>query len=111
MNKHLAKTIQIYTNNGINFDAILDWHFRNGIVFNSFDEFAMCFYAYHENPDLPVNIKNSDTLFVSMCCGNMQRCLAAFQNDFEFIAFQRSFKNSPRVRIYSMKKFAKMINK
>jgi len=40
----------------------------------------------------------------------MRKCLAAFQDDFEFIAFQRSFKNSPRVRTHSMKKFIKTLN-
>lgn len=111
MNEHIAKTIQIYKEHEIGFHDLFAWHLRHGIIFNSFDGFAMGFFARHEDPDSPVGIQDSDTLFVTMCCGNMQKCLSAFHNDFKFIAFQRSFKNSPMVRIYPMKKFIKTLNK
>jgi len=40
-----------------------------------------------------------------MCVGDMRKALQPFANDFEYIAFQREFKNSPRVRVYPMDKF------
>jgi hypothetical protein len=110
MNEHLKQSIEIFEQHEINFHALFDWHLRHGIVVACSDGFAMGFYSHHEDSDSPVEIQYSDTLFVTMCCGNMQRCLAAFQDDFEFIAFQRSFKNSPMVRTYPMKKFIKTLN-
>jgi hypothetical protein len=71
----------------------------------------MGFRTNSANSDCPVGIEESDTLFVTMCCGDMQKCLSAFQNDFKFIAFRRSFKNSPMVRTYPMEKFIKTLNK
>jgi len=110
MNEHLKQSIEIFNRHEINFLALFDWHLRHGIVVTCADGFAMGFYSHHEDSDSPVEIQYSDTLFVTMCCGSMRKCLAAFQDDFEFIAFQRSFKNSPRVRTHSMKKFIKTLN-
>jgi len=111
VNRFTQETIRIYGEHQIDFHALFAWHIHHGIVFSGFDGFAIGFYTNHEDPDHPVAIEDSDTLFVTMCCGNMRKCLSAFQNDFKFIAFQRSFKNSPRVRIYPMEKFIKSLNK
>jgi hypothetical protein len=40
-----------------------------------------------------------------MLSGDMQKALEKFTNDFEYIAFQRDFKGSPRVRVYNIQQF------
>jgi hypothetical protein len=107
---HLESTIALYEEHEIDFHDMFDWHLRHGIVVSCHNGFAFGLYSHHSDPDQPVEIHLADTLFVTICCGNMQKCLAAFQNDFEFIAFQRSFKNSPMVRTYPMDKFIKTLN-
>ena len=109
MNEYLAKTIEIYEQNQIDFHGLLSWHLCHGIVVCNFNGFAMGFYVRKENPSEPVPLYHSDTLFVTMCCGDMQKCLESFEEDFEHICFQRSFKNSPRIRSYPMQKFFKQL--
>lgn len=107
----IQQAIEIYERNGIDFHSLFAWHLYHGIIFSNHEGFAMGFPSRQEDPDLLVGIEESDTLFVTMCCGNMQKCLSAFQNDFKFIAFRRSFKNSPMVRTYPMEKFINTLNK
>jgi hypothetical protein len=109
MNEYLAKTIQIYEQHEIDFHGLLNWHLCHGVVISHFDGFAMGFYCRKEDPTSAVQFYHSDTLFVTMCCGDMQKCLESFKYDFEFITFQRSFKNSPRVRTYPMETFFKKL--
>jgi hypothetical protein len=110
MNEFLKETIKIYKDQEIDFHALFAWHLHHGIVVSCFEGFAIGFYAHQKDPDQPVEIHQADTLFVTMCCGSMRKCLSAFQNNFEFIAFQRSFKNSPMVRTYPMNRFIKTLN-
>lgn len=110
MNEYLQETIKIYRDHEIDFPALFAWHLHHGIVVSCSEGFAVGFYAHHDDPDQSVEAHKADTLFVTMCCGSMPKCLAAFQNNFKFIAFQRSFKNSPMVRTYPMKKFIKALN-
>jgi hypothetical protein len=35
----------------------------------------------------------------------MRKALRKFRDDFEYIAFRREFKNSPRVRVHNMQQF------
>jgi hypothetical protein len=109
MNEYLEQSIKIYEHHGIDFHGLLNWHLCHGIVIASFDGFAMGYYTRREDPTNPSTIYHSDSLFVTMCCGNMQKCLESFKDDFDFIIFQRSFKNSPRVRAYPMQKFFKQL--
>ena len=111
VNQPIQQAIKTYDRNQIDFHSLFAWHLYHGIIFNDHDGFAMGFPSRQEDPDLLVGIEESDTLFVTMCCGDMRKCLSAFQNDFKFIAFRRSFKNSPMVRTYPMEKFIKTLNK
>lgn len=105
MNAHLATAINLYESHDIDFKSILDWHLCNGIVVCNNDTFAMCFHTDSEDIGSAVLYEHSDTLFVTMCCGDMVRGLSPFKDDYEHIAFQRGFKNSDRFRLLSMDKF------
>jgi hypothetical protein len=63
------------------------------------------FFSRSEDPEKACEIHHSDTLFVTMHSGDMQKALEKFTNDFEYIAFQRDFKGSPRVRVYNIQQF------
>ena len=111
MNDYLKQTLHIYERNKINFHSVLDWHLCHGIVVSCFDGFALGFYVSSEDPTIAVEMCHSDSLFVTMCCGNMHKCLEPFKDDFEYIIFQREFKNSPKLRGFSMKKFFNKLKK
>ena len=102
MNQHFEKAAQIY---GEDFQQLLSWHLCFGVVVSDADSFAMCFYSQEESPDQACEIHHSNTLFVTMCAGDMRKALRKFRDDFEYIAFRREFKNSPRVRVHNMQQF------
>ena len=102
MNKHLGEAIKIY---GEEFHKLLYWHLCFGVVISDSECFSMCFYSQEESPEQACEIHHSNTLFVTMCVGDMRKSLGKFCDDFEYIAFQREFKNSPRVRIHDMQQF------
>jgi hypothetical protein len=102
MNLHLAKATAIYDKD---FHKLLYWHLCFGVVVSDADSFAMCFYSQEESPDQACEIHHSNTLFVTMCAGDMRKALRKFRDDFEYIAFRREFKNSPRIRLYDMQQF------
>lgn len=109
MNQHLSKVIEIYEDAKVDFHSLLNWHLCHGIVVSDFDVFAMGFCVRKDDPTFPVPIYHSDTLFVTMYCGDMRKFLTPFIPDFEFIAFQRSFKNSPRMKVYPMDQIIKKL--
>jgi hypothetical protein len=102
VNQHFEKAAQIY---GEDFQQLLSWHLCFGVVVSDADSFAMCFYSQEESPDQACEIHHSNTLFVTMCAGDMRKALRKFRDDFEYIAFRREFKNSPRIRSYDMQQF------
>jgi hypothetical protein len=106
MNQHLAKAIAIYEQEGIDFQQLLTWHLCHGIVVCDMDCFAMGFSVFRENPTQAVHVDDGDTLFVTFTTGNMRpAALHKYTQDYDFIAFQRSFKGSDRVRVHDMYKF------
>jgi len=102
MNLHLAKATAIY---GEDFHKLLYWHLCFGVVVSDADSFALCFYSQEGTPNQACEVHHSNTLFITMCVGDMRKSLRKFLDDFESIAFQRDFKNSPRVRVYNMQQF------
>ena len=102
MNQYLARAIEIY---GEDFHKLLYWHLCFGVVVSDTDSFCFGFYSREETPEQACEIHHSNTLFVTMCAGNMRKALRKFRDDFEYIAFRREFKNSPRVRILEMQQF------
>ena len=105
MNRHLAEIHRIYEQNEIDLHRVLDWHLCFGIVVADPDVVAFCFFSRHESPTVACKIHEADTLFVTMFSGEMEKALSMYQDRFGFIAFQREFQNSPRVRVYDMQKF------
>lgn len=102
MNYHLEKAIEIY---GDNFQQLLSWHLAFGVVVSDSDGFALCFYSNSESPKQACEMHHADTLFVTIHVGDMRKALRKFCDDFEFIAFQRSFKGNDRISVYNMQKF------
>jgi hypothetical protein len=105
MSPHLAKAIELYESQSIDIKPILDLHLCNGIVVCIPDAFAMGFHTVSYAPGGSVSFEDSDTLFVTMCCGDMQEALRPFKDRYKFISFQRGFKNSHRFRLLNMEAF------
>jgi hypothetical protein len=105
MNQHLAKAIAIYEQEGIDFQQLLTWHLCHGIVVCDMDCFAFGFSAFSSNPTQAVQIDDGDTLFVTFSTGDMRGALRKYIQNYDFIAFQRSFKGSDCIRVHNMYKF------
>lgn len=105
MNEHLARAIAKYEANQINFTELFNWHLRYGVVVSCFDYFCMCYPAQSDSPLHAVERHHANTLFVTFATGDMRRGLEQFCELFDYIAFQRSFKNSDKVKIYDMQSF------
>jgi hypothetical protein len=105
MNQHLESTIAIYEQEGIDFQQLLTWHLCHGIVVCDMDCFAMGFSVLRENPTQAVHVDAGDALFVTFSTGNMRGALSKYIQNYDLIAFQRSFKGSDRVRVHDMYKF------
>jgi hypothetical protein len=105
MNQHLAKAIATYEQEGIDFQQLLTWHLCHGIVVCDMDCFAMGFSVFRESPTQAVRVDDGDTLFVTFTTGDMRGALRKYIQHHDFIAFQRSFKGSDRIRVHDMYKF------
>jgi hypothetical protein len=102
VNHHLAKAIEIY---GEELQQLLAWHLCHGIVVSGDEYLAFGFYSNIEKPEQAVKPCRSNTLFVTFSTGNMHKALKSFIDQFDYIAFQRSFKGDDRIAIYEIKKF------
>jgi len=109
MNKHLAGTIELYERNKLDLQELITWHLCHGVVICDKHSFALCYYSDSNNPEEAREHHDSNTLFVTICTGNMRNALAKFVPDFDYISFQRDFKQSPRVRVYDILKFYKKL--
>jgi hypothetical protein len=105
MNQHLAKAIAIYEQEGIDFQQLLTWHLCHGVVICDMDCFAMGFSVFRQSPTQAVHVDDGDTLFVTFTTGDVRGALRKYIQHHDFIAFQRSFKGSDRIRIYDMYEF------
>ena len=105
MNKPLKQVLEIYECDGIDFNQLLYWHLCFGVVVSDADSFALGFFSQADSPEQACEVHHSNTLFVTMHSGDMRKALRKFRDDFEYIAFQREFKNSPSVRVYNMQQF------
>jgi hypothetical protein len=105
MNKHVEQSRNLYESHGIDFQSLLGWHLCYGIVVSIPSVFALFYYSHSSSPETPVSNDDSDTLYATMCCGNMRDALDAIKNNYEYIAFRRDFKGSSRNRLLNMKKF------
>lgn len=102
MNQHITEALKIY---GEDFHKLLYWHLCFGVVISDSECFALGFYSQNENPKQACELYHSNTLFVTMCIGDMRKSLGKFRDEFKYIAFQREFKNSSRIKLHDMQKF------
>jgi hypothetical protein len=105
VNRHLAKAISTYEQANINIQPLITWHLCYGIVVCDMDCFALGFSCSKENPLEAIDVSKADTLFITFSTGDMRSAWEKYLQDYEFIAFQRSFKGSDRVRIHNMYQF------
>jgi len=102
VNPHLQRFIETYERAGGDYQQILTWHLAHGAVFSSADAFALGYHADSGRDFAPVEYPHSDTLFVVWCSGDMLSAVMAFVDRYEYVAWTRDFKNSPRVRCHRM---------
>lgn len=105
MNVHLATALNLYESNDIDLQSLIGWHLSYGIVLSTPKVFALCFHSHSDTPDKAVAFEHSDTLYVTMCCGDMLSGLRPLKDDYEYIAFNRDFKGSERTRLLGMEAF------
>lgn len=105
MNPHLETALKLYESNNIDLQSLIGWHLLHGIVISTQKVFALCFHTNSSDVEKAILFEESDTLYVTMCCGNMASGLQSFKNNYKYIAFRRDFKGSSRNRLFNMKKF------
>lgn len=105
MNQHLAKSSELYESNNVDFHSFVGWHLCYGIVVCTPDAFALGFHIHSDNLEEAVTFEGSDTLYVTMCSGDMRSALEPFKDKYKYIAFRRGFKGSERDRLFNMNKF------
>lgn len=105
MNPHLEAVLKLYESNNIDLQSLIGWHLSHGIVISTPKVFALGFHSKNSDVEKATLFEESDTLYVTMCCGNMASGLQSFKNNYKYIAFRRDFKGSSRNRLFNMKKF------
>ncbi len=105
MNPYLKIASNLYEKINTDFQALIGWHLSYGIVVSSPYFFALGFHVKSSNLEEAVAFEDSDTLYVTMCCGSMASALKPFKDNYKYIAFRRDFKKSSRDRLINMKKF------
>jgi len=105
VNHHLATALTLYESNNINLQRLISWHLCYGVVLSTPKVFALCFHSHSDEPDKAVAFEHSDTLYVTMCCGDMLSGLQPLKDDYEYISFNRDFKGSERTRLLGMEAF------
>jgi hypothetical protein len=105
MNPHLLVALALYESNNIDLQELIGWHLSYGIVLSTPKVFALCFHSNSEEPEKAVAFEHSDTLFVTMCCGDMLSGLQLLKDDYEYISFNRDFKGPERTRLLEMEAF------
>lgn len=109
MNQYLAKALNDYSKHNTNFTELLDWHLCHGFVLCRPECFAIGFFTNSSEPSSPVQKHYADSLFVTYCAGEMPFVLDQFKGEFDFVIFQRQFKNSPAVRVWDYQKILNRI--
>jgi hypothetical protein len=102
VNQYLEKAREDYGKHNIDFQSLLGWHLCHGVVLCWPDAFSMGYFSSSSDPLTPCLLHHADTLFATYHAGDMDASLSMFHDQFDFIAFQRSFKGSDRVRLIPM---------
>lgn len=105
MNQFLGIAIDKYQSNGVDFHQLLSWHLCHGVVLCDDRSFLLCYGSNSSNPDVAVQLDEADTFFCTFCAGDMRHAFELFYRRFKYVAFQREFDGSPRIRLYDSAKF------
>ena len=104
MNQHLAKAFYDYSAHNTDFTRLLDWHLCHGFVLCRPECLAIGFFTHSSEPSIPTQRHHANSLFVSYCAGEMPFVLQQFEGEFDFVVFQRQFKNQSSMRIWDYQK-------
>ena len=105
MNSYLVTAHTLYESNNIDLQSLIGWHLSYGAVLSTPKVFALGFHSHSDEPEKAVAFEHSDTLFVTMCCGDMLSGLQPLKDDYQYISFCRDFKGSERTRLLGMEAF------
>jgi hypothetical protein len=98
LNPYLQKANDDYTQAGVDFQGLLSWHLMHGVVVCNSTGFGIGFHADSESAFKAVEYAHSDTLFAVYFAGDFLSACHALAGLYEYIAWQRSFKGSDRIR-------------
>jgi len=110
MHSPLAKSHEIYKAHDLDLQQAISWHLLYGFVVSSSDFFGIGYFCNRDDTSQATQKDSGDTLFCTMCSGNMKAAMKPFLGEFEYLAFQRSFKNSDKIRVYPMVDFYSKLN-
>jgi len=105
MNPRLTTALNLYKSNDIDIQNLIGWHLFYGVVISTPKVFALCFHSHSEEPEKAISFDHSDTLFVTMCCGDMLTGLRFLKDDYKYISFSRDFKGIGGTRLLDMETF------
>lgn len=105
MNPHLQTALKLYESQNIDMQSLIGWHLLHGIVISTGKVFALCYHASSNDVGEAVAFEQADTLFVTICCGDMASVLKPLKDNYKYLSFRRDFKKSSRTRLLNMNKF------
>lgn len=108
MNK-IDEAYRIYEENNADFAEMLKWHLAYGVVVSLPDCFMFGFFCDKSNPSEYRLLDDSNCVFVTMCVGDMRLAGKQIVELVPWIAYEREFKGSKRIRITNFKNFYKKL--
>jgi len=105
MNRPIEDAYNLYTKNGINFDELLQWYLSYGIVLVMPTCFMLAYFCDKDKVDEITSLEESNCVYVTMCVGDMREAGKQIVEMAEYIAYQRDFKGSGKIRITNFKNF------
>lgn len=100
MNEHVEHAIAKYGSDHLNW--LVAWHIAFGIVVCDERGFGLAYPCRRESVPIACEHGDSDTLFVTWWAGDLLHGAGLYLGRYKFVAFQRSFNGSERVRIYNL---------
>ena len=107
----LKEVLKVFNKNKISFNDLLQWHLLNGIVMSDDKSFVFAIPCDSEDLEIPVTIEKANCIFISMFSGDLVHSMKLLEDNFDFVAFKREFKNSNHIRMYSYHQFQSKLKK
>jgi hypothetical protein len=105
INQPLKYAYDLYTKNGNDFSEIIGWYLENGVVVSSPRCFMLAYFCKKDDIKTIVPLEESNCVYVTICVGDMREAGKQIVEMAEYIAYQREFKGSSKIRITNFKNF------